>query len=158
MFVKKCTTKTLLCVTSLLFSATSAFAAEHPQLDNAQAAKVIESVKSTLAEQHSTGCVAIVDSSGSLLAFERLDGSPAGCVDASIGKARTSALYHAPSLKFMQRLAGGETTVLAIPHAVALGGGFPLTLNGEVVGAVGVSTPKQEIDNQSSEKAASVLK
>ena len=58
----------------------------------------------------------------------------------------------------MQRLAGGETTVLAIPHAVPLGGGFPLTLNGEVVGAVGVSTPKQEIDNQSSEKAASVLK
>ena len=158
MFVKKHTVKTLLCVTSLLFSATSALAAEHPQLDNAQAAKVIDSVKSTLSGQHSTGCVAVVDASGSLLAFERLDGSPAGCVDASIGKARTSALYHAPSLKFMQRLAGGETTVLAIPHAVALGGGFPLTLNGEVVGAVGVSTPKQDIDNQSSEKAAGVLK
>jgi glc operon protein GlcG len=158
MSVKKHTAKTLLCVSSLLFSATSAFAAGHPQLDNAQAAKVIDSVKSTLAEQHSTGCVAVVDASGSLLAFQRLDGSPAGCVDASIGKARTSALYHAPSLKFMQRLAGGETTVLAIPHAVALGGGFPLTLNGEVVGAVGVSTPKQDIDNQSSEKAAGVLK
>lgn len=158
MSVKKHTAKTLLCVTSLLFSATSAFAAEHPQLDNAQAAKVIDSVKSSLAEQHSTGCVAVVDASGSLLAFQRFDDSPAGCVDASIGKARTSALYHAPSLKFMQRLAGGETTVLAIPHAVPLGGGFPLTLNGEVVGAVGVSTPKQDIDNQSSEKAASVLK
>lgn len=158
MSVKKHTAKTLLCVSSLLFSATSVFAAEHPQLDNAQTAKVIDSVKSTLAEQHSTGCVAVVDASGSLLAFQRLDGSPAGCVDASIGKARTSALYHAPSLKFMQRLAGGETTVLAIPHAVALGGGFPLTLKGEVVGAVGVSTPKQDIDNQSSEKAAGVLK
>lgn len=158
MSVKKHTAKSLLCVSSLLFSATSAFAAGHPQLDNVQAAKVIDSVKSTLAEQHSTGCVAVVDASGSLLAFQRLDGSPAGCVDASIGKARTSALYHAPSLKFMQRLAGGETTVLAIPHAVALGGGFPLTLNGEVVGAVGVSTPKQDIDNQSSEIAAGVLK
>ncbi|THD49127.1 heme-binding protein [Enterobacteriaceae bacterium ML5] len=158
MSVKNITVQALLCASTLLFSATSAFAAEHPQLDNAQAANVIDSVKSTLAEQHSTGCVAVVDASGSLLAFQRLDGSPAGCVDASIGKARTSALYHAPSLKFMQRLAGGETTVLAIPHAVPLGGGFPLTLNGEVVGAVGVSTPKQEIDNQSSEKAAAVLK
>ena len=158
MSVKKHSARALLCAATFLFSATSAFAADHPQLDNAQAANVIDSVKSTLAEQHSTGCVAVVDASGSLLAFQRLDGSPAGCVEASIGKARTSALYQAPSLKFMQRLQGGETTVLAIPHAVALGGGFPLTLNGEVVGAVGVSTPKQEIDNQSSEKAASVLK
>jgi len=92
MSVKKRTTRVLLCATTLLFSATSAFAAEYPQLDNAQAAKVIASVKSTLAEQHSTGCIAVVDASGSLLAFERLNGSPAGCVDASIGKARTSAL------------------------------------------------------------------
>ena len=158
MSVKKRTVQALFCATSLLFSATSVLAAEHPQLDNAQAANVIDSVKSTLAGLNSTGCVAVVDASGSLLAFQRLDGSPAGCVDASIGKARTSALYHTPSLKFMQRLQGGETTVLTIPHAVALGGGFPLTLNGEVVGAVGVSTPKQDIDNQSSEKAASVLK
>lgn len=157
MSVKKNSTRTLVCAVTLLFSATPALAADHPQLDNEQAAKVISSVKSTLTEERSTGCVAVVDASGSLLAFQRLDGSPAGCVEASIGKARTSALYHVPSLKFMQRLQGGENTVLAIPHAVALGGGFPLTINGEVVGAVGVSTPKQEIDNQSSEKAASVL-
>jgi glc operon protein GlcG len=146
------------CTAGMMFTATSALAAVHPELDNAQARQVISSVKATIGQQHSTGCVAVVDADGKLLAFERLDNSPAGCVDAAIGKARTSALYHAPSLKFMQRLQGGETTVLAIPHAVPLGGGYPLTLSGEVVGAVGVSTPKQDIDNQASETAASVLK
>ncbi|CAI0728332.1 heme-binding protein [Serratia ficaria] len=135
-----------------------AAAALHPQLDNAQANQAIASVQSSLKAQNSTGCAAVVDSAGRLLAFQRFDGAPPGCVDASIGKARTSALYRTPSLKFMQRLQGGETTVLSIPHAVALGGGYPLTLNGEVVGAIGVSTPKQEIDNQASATAAGALK
>ncbi len=142
----------------LAFASSSAFAATHQQLDNAQALQVISSVKASLAAQKSFGCVAVVDVSGTLLAFERLDGAPLGCVDASIGKARTSALYRAPSVKFMDRLQKGETTVLQIPHAVALGGGYPLTLNGEVVGAVGVSTPVQALDNQASETAAQALK
>jgi len=148
----------IICAAGVLLTTPCVMAALHPQLDNTQAHQVINSVKTTLTQQHSTGCVAVVNADGKLLAFDRFDGSPAGCVDAAIGKAQTSALYHAPSLKFMQRLQGGETTVLAIPHAVPLGGGYPLTLSGEVVGAVGVSTPKQDIDNQASETAASVLK
>lgn len=142
----------------LTFSSLNTFAAPPDQLNAARAQQVISSVKSTLAAEKSFGCIAVVDASGTLLAFERLDGAPLGCVDASIGKARTSALYRAPSVKFMQRLQQGETTVLAIPHAVALGGGYPLTLNGTVVGAVGVSTPVQELDNKSSEAAAQSLK
>jgi len=148
----------LLAPFALALLALSAGYASAAQLNNAQANQVIASVKDNLSSQKSVGCVAVVDASGTLMTFQRFDGAPLGCVEASIGKARTSALYRAPSLKFMQRLQSGETTVLAIPHAVALGGGFPLTLNGEVVGAVGVSTPKQELDNQSSEAAAQSLK
>lgn len=143
------------CTMALLASVGTASASP---LNNSQANQVIASVQSTLKAQNSVGCVAVVDSSGTLLAFQRFDGAPLGCVDASIGKARASALYRAPTLKFMQRLQNGETTVLSIPHVVALGGGYPLALNGEVVGAVGVSTPKQEIDNQASQTAAGALK
>lgn len=126
-------------------------------LNAAQTAQIISQVNSKISAEKSTGCVAVVDAGGLLLAFQRLDGAPPGCVQAAIGKARTSALYHAPSLKFMQRMQQGETTVLAIPQAVALGGGYPLSLHGEVVGAVGVSTPKQELDNSASESAATLL-
>ena len=150
-------TNALLAATLLLttgFAATASAAT----LTNSQANRVIENAESTIKAQNSTGCAVVVDNDGMLLAFQRLDGATPGCIDAAIGKARTSALYHAPSVKFMQRLQSGETTVLAIPHAVPLGGGYPLTLQGEVVGAVGVSTPKQELDNQASETAAKSLK
>jgi glc operon protein GlcG len=132
-------------------------AAEHPFLDSAAVNKVVQQAKLEIERAHLTGCIAVVDEAGSLLFLERLDNAPAGCVDASIGKARTSALYHSPTVKFMQRLAGGETTVLEIPNAVALGGGFPLTLSGTVAGAVGISTPKQDLDNQASEAAAQAI-
>lgn len=141
------------CFALLLAAAASSAATP----DAVQTARIISQVKSQLSAADSTGCVAVVDSSGLLLAFQRFDNAPPGCVQASIGKARTSALYRTPTLKFMQRLQKGETSVLAIPQAVALGGGFPLTLHGEVVGAVGVSTPKQELDNSASESAAASL-
>ncbi|WP_338571587.1 heme-binding protein [Erwinia billingiae] len=147
--------KPLFFAASLLLASAGSCAAAG--LNAAQADQVLNHVKESLAAANSTGCVAVVDASGLLVAFQRFDNAPPGCVNASIGKARTSALYHAPSLKFMQRLQQGENTVLAIPQAVALGGGFPLTLHGEIVGAVGVSTPKQELDNQASESAATAL-
>lgn len=151
--------KKMLLLTGALLSASAghAMAAPVAPLTNQQANQVIDNVRHSLQTQHSVGCVAVVDRAGLLLAFQRFDGAPLGCVDAALGKARTSALYRTPSLTFMQRLQNGETTVLAIPHAVALGGGYPLTLGGDVVGAVGVSTPKQELDNQASQTAASAL-
>lgn len=138
----------------LLASISQAHAA---RLDNNRANQIINHVATALKAAKSTGCVAVLDVNGTLLAFQRFDGAIPGCVDAAIAKARTSALYRTPSVKFMQRLQNGETTVLAIPHALALGGGYPLTLQGEAVGAVGVSTPSQELDNQASQAAAEAL-
>ena len=146
--------KTKAYVVLSLIMATTVSQVSAATLDSAHANNIISHVKQSLDAQHSTGCVAVVDAGGTLLAFQRFDKASPGCVDAAIGKARTSALYHAPSLKFMQRLQSGETTVLAIPHALALGGGYPLTEQDEVVGAVGVSTPIQTLDNQASEAAA----
>lgn len=147
----------LLTAALLTVSAGHAVAAAAAPLTNQQANQLIDNVRHSLQAQHSTGCVAVVDRGGLLLAFQRFDGAPLGCVDAALGKARTSALYRTPSLKFMQRLQNGETTVLAIPHALALGGGYPLTRDDDVVGAIGVSTPKQELDNQASQTAAATL-
>jgi glc operon protein GlcG len=135
----------------------TAGAAERPYLDNAAVAKVVQQAKHEIDTAKTTGCIAVVDEAGGLLFVQRLDNSPAGCVDAAIGKARTSALYHAPTLKLMQRVAAGETGLLTLPHAVPLGGGQPLSVSGTVIGGVGVSTPKQEIDNKASEAATQGL-
>lgn len=135
-----------------------AHAGERAYLDNKDIEKVVTKAESFIADAHQTGCVVVVNDSGALLFAQHLDNAPLGCMDASIAKARTSALYHTPSVNLMTRVASGATPLLSLPNAVALGGGYPLTINGVVVGAIGVSTPKQDVDNQSSEAAAAELK
>lgn len=128
-----------------------------PVLDDAMVAHVVAKAQQGLDAAKLSGCIAVVGETGALVYLHRPMAATPGCVDASIGKARTSALYHAPSVVFMDRLAKGETTVMAIPHAVPLGGGYPLKIAGTVVGAVGISTPKQDVDNTVSQAAAGAV-
>lgn len=130
---------------------------EAETLTNAKVRQILNRVSQQVSHNKSTGCVAVTDASGLLLGFERFDDAPPGCVDAAIAKAKTSALYRSPTLKFMQRLQQGQYTVLAIPQAVALGGGYPLKIDQSVVGAVGVSTPQQALDNEIAENIAKAI-
>ena len=84
-------------------------------------------------------CIAVVDQSGLLLAFKRMDNAPPGCIDSSILKARSAALYRAPTVGFMERANGKEPSISTLPGMVPLGGGTPVLVSGRVVGAVGVS-------------------
>jgi glc operon protein GlcG len=143
-----------LLVTSFTFAAGLS---EAETLSNAKVRQILASVRQQVTNNKSTGCVAVTDAAGLLLGFERFDEAPPGCVNAAIAKAKTSALYRAPSLKFMQRLQKGEYQVLAIPQAIALGGGYPLKIGQQVVGAVGVSTPQQTLDNEIAEKIAKTI-
>lgn len=84
-------------------------------------------------------CMAVVDPSGSLIAFDRMDRAPYGCVDAAIAKAKSAALFRVKTSVNMQRVNGDEPAIASIPHMVPVGGGVPVTNNDIVVGAVGVS-------------------
>jgi glc operon protein GlcG len=54
-------------------------------------------------------------------------------------KARTAAIYRRPSKDFEDQASGGRPSALHLARAVPLQGGVPLTVEDEVVGAVGVS-------------------
>ena len=88
-------------------------------------------------------CIAIVDTAGTLVAFQRMDGAWLGSVDISQRKARTSALFPMPSavLGEMSQPGGPIYGVEATNGGlVSFGGGLPLAAaDGTVVGAVGVS-------------------
>lgn len=128
-----------------------------PMLDQQDVAKVVAVAEREIAAAGSNGCVAVVDAAGMLLFFKRLDGAMPGCIDAALLKARTSAYFHSPSVSFMNRLAQGQTSVLGIPNAIPLGGGYPLKIGEHFVGTVGISTPKQELDNATAESAAAAV-
>ena len=87
------------------------------------------------------GVVAVVDEGGNLVAVERLDNTFAAGATISIGKARTSALFKRPTKAFEDIIKNGRTSMVALPDAffTPLQGGVPLTVDGQVVGAVGVS-------------------
>lgn len=92
--------------------------------------------------------IAVVDDGGHLLGFERLDGcSPIGGYIA-IEKARTSALGRRESKGYEEMINNGRTAFATAPLLTSLEGGVPVIIDGEVIGAVGVSGVKADQDAQ----------
>lgn len=85
------------------------------------------------------GVIAVVDEGGNLMALERLDGTFAAGANISIGKARTAALFKRPTKVFEDIIKNGRTSMVALQDFTPLQGGIPIIVNGEIVGAVGVS-------------------
>jgi len=87
------------------------------------------------------GVVAVVDEGGNLMALERLDGTFAAGANISIGKARTAVLFKRPTKAFEDIIKNGRTAMVALPDAyfTPLQGGVPITIDGQIVGGVGVS-------------------
>jgi glc operon protein GlcG len=87
------------------------------------------------------GAIAIVDDGGNVLLVERLDNSfPASAV-VSIGKARTAALFRKQTSFFEETINKGRTAMAALSDSffTPLQGGVPILVNGQVVGAIGMS-------------------
>ncbi|HSS19502.1 MAG TPA: heme-binding protein [Pyrinomonadaceae bacterium] len=87
------------------------------------------------------GVVAVVDDGGNLMALERLDGTFAAGANISIGKARTAVLFKRPTKVFEDIIKNGRTAMVALPDAyfTPLQGGVPISIDGQIVGGVGVS-------------------
>ncbi len=87
------------------------------------------------------GVIAVVDEGGNLMALERLDGTFAAGANISIGKARTAVLFKRPTKAFEDIIKNGRTAMVALPDAyfTPLQGGVPISIDGQIVGGVGVS-------------------
>jgi glc operon protein GlcG len=93
-----------------------------------------------------TVAVAIVDSSGSLTYFEKLDGTQIASVDVAIGKARTANNFKRATKVFEDALANGRQSLLSLPDAILGEGGLPIIRDGKIVGAIGVSGATSQLD------------
>jgi glc operon protein GlcG len=90
--------------------------------------------------------IAVVDAAGDLLELRRTDGAQTASVEVGIDKARTAAIFVRPSREIEEQVSAGRLGALALRGAAALTGGIPLTVEGEVVGAIGTSgeTPAED--------------
>ena len=93
--------------------------------------------------------IAIADDGGHLMWLQRLDDAPLTSMQIATGKAHTSALGRRPTKVYADRISGGEVVVLSMPGGLTfLEGGEPVVVDGEIVGAVGVSGVKSAEDAQ----------
>ncbi len=108
-------------------------------VDNAK--KVVAAALAEARKNSWTMAVAIVDTAGDLVYFEKMDGTQSGSVTVSIEKARSAALFKRPTKAFQDSVAAGGDGLrfLALAGAVPIEGGLPLVLDGKFVGAIGVS-------------------
>jgi glc operon protein GlcG len=83
--------------------------------------------------------IAVVDDGGNLMAVERLDGTFAAGALISIGKARTAAIFKRPTGVFEKIIRDGRTPMVALNDFTPLQGGVPIMMDGQIVGAIGVS-------------------
>ena len=122
------------------------------RLDLADARLLIEGAAHKAREIGVPMCIAVVDESGTLIAFERMDGGKVTSVTIAQDKAYTAAAarkatheYNAVnvpgSLTFGIHTEGGG-------RLSSVGGGLPVVVNGEVVGGIGLSsgTPQQDME------------
>ena len=103
--------------------------------------------------------VAIVDTAGSLLYFEKMDDTQAGSVVVAQTKARSAALFKRSTRAFQDTLAaGGEgLRVLGLVGAVPVEGGLPLFIDGKIAGAIGVSGGTSGQDGQCAQAGVDAL-
>jgi uncharacterized protein GlcG (DUF336 family) len=127
-------------------------------VDNAKkaaAAAVAEARKNNWAM-----AVAVTDPGGTLVYFEKMDGTQTGSVNVALGKARSAALYKRPTKVWQDIVSGGGAglRLLGLEGAVPIEGGIPLVMDGKIVGAIGLSGGSAQQDNQCATAGADAVK
>ena len=103
--------------------------------------------------------IAIADDGGHLLWLQRLDGAAPVSAEIATAKARTAALGRRESTVYEDMINQGRTSFLSAPLLRGmLEGGVPILVDGQCVGAVGVSGVKSSEDAQTARAGIAVLK
>src|SRR6185503_13186058 len=125
-------------------------------LNQAGAQTVLQAAKEGAQQRNTPSAIAVVDPAGDLLAFQRMDGVRPASADLAIQKARTAARLQRPTAEIENNINQGRTAFVTA-GIMALRGGMPVRLNGEIVGAVGVAGLSKETDTEIATAAAAAL-
>ncbi len=104
--------------------------------------------------------VAVVDTGGYLVYFERMPDTQLGSVEIAIEKAKSAALFRRPTKSFQDTLAGGGEglRMLKLTGAMPVEGGIPLIVDGKLIGAIGASGGSADQDGKTATAGAAAVK
>ncbi len=103
--------------------------------------------------------VAVVEPSGDLVYFERMDNTQYASTKISQARARSAALFRRPTKAFADRVAQqNDLSVFTLVDANWAEGGVPIIVNGKLIGAIGASGGTQPQDGQIAKAGADAVK
>ena len=114
-------------------------------IDISTAKKMVAAAEAAAIAANAIVSIAVVDSNGDLVHFERMDGAPNRAVTSSQGKARAALLFGLPTKQIQDAMAAGKPVSATITAPVAganeltpMQGGLPVMKAGKVIAAIGV--------------------
>ncbi|RZT97906.1 GlcG/HbpS family heme-binding protein [Rivibacter subsaxonicus] len=130
-----------------------------PNVTLEQARKAVDAAIADAGKQGLPMAVAVVDTAGQLVAFERMNNTQTASTAVAQDKAVSAAMYRRPTKAFQDAVAGGGagTRVLSLRGASAVEGGLPLVVEGKIIGAIGVSGATSEQDGVVAKAGADAL-
>ena len=120
---------------------------------NVAAASIAEARKNNWLQ-----AIAIVDTGGYLVYFEKMQDTQTGSVALAIEKANTAALFRRPTKVFEDGVVKGELRLLRLTGAIPIDGGVPIIADGKLIGAIGVSGGTGAQDGQVAKAGADAVK
>lgn len=128
-------------------------------LSHSDAQKIIDLIRAQLEQRDQGAAIAVVDAHGELLAFLRTDGCPLPSIQNAINKAFTAARERKASREIGEssRTEAWPLTNFGDLRYIGWGGGVPIMVDGEVIGAVGVSGLPEADDMELAQKGAGLF-
>jgi uncharacterized protein GlcG (DUF336 family) len=125
-----------------------------------QAKKVVAGAEAEAKKNNWNMVITVLDSGGNVVMVERMDGTQLGSLAAAEDKARSAVFYRRPTKVFQDLVAKGGANIrlLGLRGASVLEGGIPITVDGKIIGAIGVSGAASEQDAQCADAGAATLK
>jgi glc operon protein GlcG len=128
-----------------------------PVLTVTEATRILDAARAEAEKNKWAVAIVLADDGGHPLALLRLDGAAPSTAYIATEKARTAALGRRETKVYEDMINNGRTAFLSAPLQGTLEGGVPVIVDGQVVGAVGVSGVKSEQDAQIAKAAIQAL-
>jgi uncharacterized protein GlcG (DUF336 family) len=125
-----------------------------------QAKKVVVGAEAEAKKNNWNVVIAVLDSGGNIVMLQRMDGTQFGSIEVAREKAYSAVAYRRPTKVFQDLIEQGgvHMRLLRLSGASVLEGGIPITVDGKLIGAVGVSGVTSQQDAQIARAGIEALK
>ena len=153
--------RTILSLSIALFAAAAAAQDQRPaygpDVSLAAAKKIAAGVVAECQKNNWNVAVAVVDTHGTRMYFEKMEDTQYASADIAIAKARAAATFRRPTRVFMDVINKGGPATGTLPGVIGSPGGVPIMVGGKVIGAAGVSGVTGDQDEQCSKAGVAGL-